>query len=85
MKNTIVLPKHDFLWTRDQIMHLLSVDNVEVLNRMIYFEGRSTGAPPKGMLRAINIMPAGVKPEWRIAESELKRWMRYKDFRSLLR
>jgi hypothetical protein len=37
------------------------------------------------LIKAINIMPNGVKPEWRIEEAELLRWMRHKNFRIFYR
>jgi hypothetical protein len=48
----------------------------------VHFEGRSIGICDKHMLLARNIQKdQEEKPEWRIAEKELIRWLRVKGFR----
>lgn len=74
------LPFRPFLYTLDQIQDLLLVND---LNPLLYWDGRSTGIHKQFLIKTINIMPDGVKPEWRVEEVELLRWMRHKNFRLL--
>jgi len=77
----VELPARPFLYTIDQIATLLSVQEQTVKTVYLYYEGSSTGVMPRDQMRAINIAPAGQKPEWRISERTLKNWLRYKGFR----
>jgi hypothetical protein len=76
------LPFRPFLYTLDQLQDLLLISD---LNPIIYWDGRSVGIPHPYLIKAINIMPNGVKPEWRVEEAELLRWMRHKNFRIFYR
>lgn len=80
-RDAIGLPIRTFLYTVDQIGVLLALEPKVVLRTYLFFEGRSTGACPKDKMKSVNIAPQGEKPEWRVAERELVRWMRYKGFR----
>jgi hypothetical protein len=75
------LPYRPFLYTVDQIAVLLDLDPKTVLANYLYFEGRSIGSRHKDLMVARNIAPRDQKPEWRVAERELVRWMRFKGFR----
>lgn len=75
------LPYRPFLFTVDQISVLLDIDEKTILAKYLYFEGRSIGGRSRDLMIARNIAPPDDKPEWRIAERELVRWMRYKGFR----
>jgi hypothetical protein len=44
--------------------------------KIVFFDGRSVGAPPRDRLLARNIAPAGENPEWRIEEAEYIRWLK---------
>lgn len=79
--DSIGLPIRPFLYTVDQIATLLSVEPRAVLEKYLFFEGRSTGVCPRDMLHAVNISPKGDKPDWRVAERDLIRWFRVKGFR----
>jgi hypothetical protein len=76
------LPFRPFLYTLDQIQDLLLISD---LTPIIFWDGRSTGMHHPYLIKAINIMPNGVKPEWRVEEAELLRWMRHKNFRIFYR
>jgi hypothetical protein len=70
------LPYRPFFYTLDQVADILQVDLDSLKATRVYYEGRTAGPPPKTLLVARNVNPSGVKPEWRIAESELLVWMR---------
>jgi len=74
------LPYRPFLYHLDQIQDLLLIND---LNPILYYDRRSTGIHKPQLLKAINVMPEGVKPEWRIEEAELLRWMQHMGFRQV--
>lgn len=78
--NAVGMPPRVFLYTLDQIGVMLDL-NETALARHVYFEGRSVGARKRGYMIARNIAPPDAKPEWRIAEREFVRWMKFKGFR----
>lgn len=78
---SVGLPPRPFLYTLDQIATILSVSISSIEKKYIYFEGRSIGHKVKDEMIARDISPHGSRPEWRVAEQELIRWMRYKGFR----
>lgn len=75
------LPPKPFLYTIDQISFLLDVTEVYIKRALLHYEGRSVGVAPRDRMVARNIAPEGEKPEWRVAERELTRWMRLKGFK----
>lgn len=78
---SIGLPPRFFLYTLDQIQDMLSIHKKE-LGRVVWYDGRDTGAVDPARLFAHNIAPdPAAKPMWRVAEPELVRWMRHKGFR----
>ena len=74
------LPMRPFLYTQDQIAGLLSCELPSV-NRWTHYDGRSVGARPADLMLARNIANDGDKPEWRVAEGELIRWLKRKGFK----
>lgn len=79
--NSVGLPVRPFLYTIDQIAALLELKEDSVKSTLIFFFGRNPGHRPLDLLLARNIAAPGEKPEWRVAEQELVRWMRRKGFR----
>lgn len=75
------LPLRVFLYTVDQIATLLQVDDKTVKTNYLHYEERSVGFRPHDRMSARNIAPNGEKPDWRVAEAELVRWLRYKGFK----
>jgi hypothetical protein len=71
------LPARPFFYTLDQIAGLLSMD-MQSLYRMVFYEGRTLVIKQNFHLWAVNLAAPGDKPEWRVIEEELIRWMRYK-------
>jgi hypothetical protein len=76
----VELPAHPFLYTLDQVAFLLSVSDKE-LKRKLQLRGRSPGPKNLNLIEAFNIAEPTEKPEWRISETELRRWLARKGYR----
>lgn len=56
--------------------------NLDKLKReYIHYVDRSIGPRQHPLMEAHNVALEGQKPDWRVAENELVRWLRYKGFR----
>jgi len=77
----IGLPLRPFLYTVDQLATILEITEQTLHTQYIYHVGRDVGIKDKHHMEARNIAPTDADPEWRVAESELKRWMRTKGFK----
>lgn len=75
------LPPRPFLYTVDQVASLLNVEKRSVRSSYIFYEGRHVGKQPLDKLKAINIAAPDDRPDWRIPERELIRWMKRKGLR----
>lgn len=76
------LPAKPFLYTIDQIAQLLSLDEKSVRASYLFYQGKSVGSLPKDKMLARDISPDDAeKPEWRVTERDLIRWMRFKGIR----
>lgn len=75
------LPVRSFLYTLDQIATMVQVQIKHLKSTYIHFEERSVGFRPPGKISARNIAPNGESPDWRVAEEEFVRWLRYKGFK----
>lgn len=75
------LPPRPFFYTLDQVAALIYVDLKYFKKAYVYYDGRSVGPHYPDFLLARNMAPDGRHPDWRIAEKELARWLRYKGFR----
>lgn len=76
------LPFKEFMYTIDQIAFILGLTERKLRTEYIHYEGRSVGVCPRDHLLAIDISPDdAARPEWRIAERHLKRWMRFKGWK----
>lgn len=80
-KRQMGLPLKVFLYTLDQIATMVEVDIKTLKSNYVYYSDRSIGARQHPLLEARNIAPEGQKPEWRVAENEFVRWLRYKGFK----
>lgn len=79
---SVGLPPRPFFYTLDQIAVILNISQTDVERRYCYFEGRSTGARSPRLLQARNINPDPKdRPDWRVAERELIRWMKMMGFK----
>ena len=72
--SVVRLPAHPFFYTLDQVAILLS-SSLTKLRQNVYFVGRTSGPRNPTKLEAINIAEHGEKPDWRINERELIRWL----------
>jgi hypothetical protein len=78
---SVGLPIRPFLFTLDQVSTLVQVGEERLKRDYIHYDGRSIGVRPRDRMVAHNIAPEGVKPEWRVAERELIRWLKSRGFR----
>jgi hypothetical protein len=78
---TVGLPTRAFLFTLDQIAYMLDLELVSLRKSYLHYDGRTVGDRSPDKMMARNIAPPGEKPEWRVAEKELQRWLRRKGFR----
>lgn len=77
----IGLPVRPFLYTLDQISVLVDIDEAQLRSQHVHYEGRSVGAATRRRMLARNIAAAEEKPDYRIAEREFIRWLRFKGFK----
>jgi hypothetical protein len=83
--NATNIPLRVFLYTVDQLSLMLNMSEDDLLERHMHFEGRSADYPKKWLLHAVNIAPPTDKPEWRVADKEFIRWLKFKGFRIIER
>jgi hypothetical protein len=81
MGKEAILPPRPFLYTLDQVATLTGVTMDSLVTRHVFFEGRSTGVRSPERLCARSITPRTEKPDWRISESELARWLKRLGFK----
>jgi hypothetical protein len=79
-RDKVGLPPRVFLYTLDQIATMLSV-TVKTVGSYLWYDGRSTGVKSVHLMIAHNIAHPTAKPEWRVAERELVRWLKLKGFK----
>jgi hypothetical protein len=77
----IGFPIRPFLFTLDQIATLIQVSEQQLKKVYIHYEGRSLGFRKNDNMLARNIAPEGEKPDWRVTEKEIVRWLRFRGFR----
>lgn len=77
----IGLPIRPFLYTLDQLCTILSYGSATKLTPHLYFRGLSSGPPRRELMVAQDIAPPDKPPEWRVAEPELVRWLKFKGFK----
>lgn len=75
------LPPRPFLYTVDQISVITMLSENTLHIKHIYHEGRDIGARRTYHLVARNIAPPDEKPDWRVVESELIRWLKSKGYK----
>ena len=80
-KTKVGLPPRPFLYTIDQISVLLDLPEKTLHTQYVYHEGRDIGIIHPHHMRGRNIAPPDEKPDWRVAEAELIRWMKRKGFK----
>ncbi len=76
------MPPRIFLYTLDQISYMLEIPLKTLKLSYTYFQGISTGPKNRHMILARDIsVPGTGQADWRVAETELTRWMKLKGFR----
>lgn len=80
-RKAVGLPPRTFLYTLDQIATMVGLDETQVARSYVYFDRRTPGLKTADQMRSVNIAGPDDMPEWRIAERELVRWLKYKGFR----
>jgi hypothetical protein len=80
-REPVGLPPRPFLYTLDQIGQIISVDLSELRLRYLHFENRTVGGRRPERILARNIAEPSAKPDWRVSEQELIRWLRHKGFK----
>lgn len=80
-RNKVALPARPFFYTLDQIAVILDIEYTSLLHTYIFLDQRSIGAKGPGRMMARNIAEPDQKPEWRVAEQEFIRWLKYRGFR----
>lgn len=79
-KLRIAMPVRVFLYTVDQVSAILNIDEEDLMARYLYFTGLSTGIAGKRMTaRNVEIDP-DLPPRWRVAESEVLRYLRARGY-----
>lgn len=76
----VTLPSPPFLYTLDQVA-LIVAWSKDKLHRRTFYLLRSTGVKSRDDLEAFNIAASGEKPDWRVSEQELIRWLRRHGYR----
>lgn len=72
---SVTIPRPPFLYTLDQVGLIVSWPKARLHQRTFYI-GRSLGTKSKDQLEAFSIAEPGEKPDWRVSEHELMRWLR---------
>ena len=80
-RESVNLPVRPFLYTLDQVATLLSMTEQGLKNKqLLFFQNRTPGVVSRDEILTINIALPDRKPEWRVEERELIRWMKRKGF-----
>lgn len=75
------LPPKLFLYTLDQVCFIIQMPMPTLRRSHLFLQGRSTGVHHRHLLLARNIAePTSRQADWRVAETELIRWMAVKGF-----
>jgi hypothetical protein len=77
----VQLPPRLFLYTMDQVAVILDVTIDQVRQHLAYYEGRSVGRSRKEEIRFRNIAAPDEKPDWRVTEHDLVRWLKFKGYK----
>jgi hypothetical protein len=77
----VKLPQRPFLYTMDQICTLISCSEQLLKQNIAHFKGRTITKRTIDEMLFINISSPEDKPEWRVEETELLRWLRRKGFK----
>ncbi len=80
-RQTVNLPVRPFLFTLDQIGTMLNITEERLKNGgYLFFQGRTPGVKSPDEILTLNIAIPNHRPEWRVEERELIRWLKRKGF-----
>lgn len=76
----IQLPVRQFMYTIDQIAHMLSCSTDTLYNKYLWYTGRDHGQPGS-KLKAINIAPLedATTADWRVTEEDFFFWLKQRN------
>lgn len=77
-REKVGLPPRIIFYTVDQLATMLEMKESYIKTAVFFYEEREPGIRPKGRMLARNLAPDGETPEWRVSETELLRYLRYK-------
>lgn len=80
-RDRVELPPRVILYTLDQIAMMVQLSVSSLRTNYLHYEGRTPGARQHKKMHAVNLANDGEKPDWRVSENELVRWLRYKGFK----
>lgn len=72
----VPIPLKTFFYTTDQIALMLDVSETYLKNKMLFYQGREAMRQDPRLMRCVNIREPDERPEWRVEEGELLRWLR---------
>lgn len=78
---SVGLPPRPFLYTVDQISTITSIPERDLHVRYLHHEGRDVGTRQPHTMLCRNIAPPDDKPDWRVTERELIRWLKSRGFK----
>lgn len=85
MAEKVGLPPRPFLYTLDQVATIIALPIARLRETYVYYVGLDAGPRRLDQLVARNIAPEGERPEWRVEEHELIRWMKRRGFLAYIR
>lgn len=78
LKYDVDIPVREFFFTMDQIAYMLDLDEKLLREQYVQYPGREWGKGAGGRMRATNIAPPDVEPNWRVSQTDFIQWMRVK-------
>ena len=72
-----------FFYTLDQIAGMINIQERTLRTGHLYYAGRTTGPRAPRLMYCINVAadPENDVPDWRVAHTELVRWLRWRGYR----
>lgn len=70
-----------FLFTLDQVATIAQLNLSTFKSKYVYYSGESIGRRDPNLFLARDINPSPNEKDWRITESEVERWLKYKGFK----
>lgn len=81
-RQRVGLPPVVFLYTTDQIAGMLNISERALMEKYLYFMGRTSGMKQRHQMSAVNISPENERASWRVSAKELIRWLKRMGFKA---